>query len=125
MPLRALRLSQQVVAGFTTAYGQAQIVRSLHPGRAAGDRKLALQYRSVKASAALWIRLAAVEAEDPRLSIAELLGIFAAGWETATLVIPLVLVEDPVAVPLAGPPVAELYVRAAREVRRRTAAGRA
>jgi hypothetical protein len=64
-----------------------------------------------------------VEAEDPRLSIAELLGIFAAGWETATLVIPLVLVEDPVAVPLAGPPVAELYVRAGREVRRRTADG--
>lgn len=70
------------------------------------------QYQSVQASAALKIRLAPVEAADPRVSIAELLDSFVAGWETAMLVIPLALVEDPVAVPLGGPPVAELYVRA-------------
>jgi hypothetical protein len=75
------------------------------------------QYQSVHASAALRIRLAAVEATvggaaDPRLSIAELVDVFLAAWETAMLVIPLALVEDPVAVPVAGPPVAELYVRA-------------
>jgi len=70
------------------------------------------QYQSVQASAALRIRLGAVEAADPRVSIAELLDSFAAEWETAMLDIPLALVEDPAAVPLGGPPVAELYVRA-------------
>ena len=78
------------------------------------------QYQSVQASAALRIRLASVGAApggtgDPRLSIAELVDGFLAAWETATLVIPLALVEDPVTVPLAGPPVAELYVRAAEK----------
>jgi len=66
----------------------------------------------VQASAGLRIRLAAVAAADPRVSIAELLGSLVADWETVMLVIPLALVEDPVAVPLGGPPVAELYVRA-------------
>jgi len=74
------------------------------------------QYQSVQASAGLRIRLAgeaaAVGAADQRLSIAELVDVFLAAWETAMLVIPVALVEDPVAVPLAGPPRAELYVRA-------------
>lgn len=70
------------------------------------------QPQSVQASAALRIRLAAVETADPRLTIAELVDLFVAQWEAAMLAIPLALVEDPVTVPLAGPPVAELYVRA-------------
>lgn len=74
----------------------------------------------MQASAELRIRLAAVEAAaggtaDPRLGIAELVDVFLAAWETATLVIPLALVADPIAVPLAGPPVAELYVRAGQK----------
>ena len=74
------------------------------------------QRQSVQASAALKIRFASIEdadgAADPRLTLAELLDVFAAAWETAMLVIPVALVEDPAVVPLSGPPVAELYVRA-------------
>ena len=75
------------------------------------------QYQSVQASAAIRIRLAAADAAagfvgDPRITIADLIDVFLAAWETAALVIPLALVEDPAAVPLAGPPLAELYVRA-------------
>lgn len=71
---------------------------------------------SVQASAAIRIRLAPdgipEENANRRLTVTELVDALAAAWQTAMLVIPLALVEDPVAVPLAGPPIAELYVRA-------------
>ena len=90
-----------------------------YPGlhrRGAADPARRYQYQSVQASAAIRIRLAAADAAagvgDPRITIADLIDVFLAAWETAALVIPLALVEDPAAVPLAGPPLAELYVRA-------------
>src|SRR5262249_24090388 len=78
------------------------------------------QHQSVEASAGLRIRLATVDAPAggtivPRLSVTELVDTFLGEWETATQAILLALAEDPIALPLAGPPRAELYVNAVQK----------
>ncbi len=75
------------------------------------------QHQSVQASAEIRVGFASLKATadtsaDLRLSVGEMIEVFMAAWDTATLVIPKALVEDPIAVPLAWPPRAEMYMRA-------------
>lgn len=65
----------------------------------------------MQASAALKARFTPTGDGNGRLTVAELTGVPAATWETAILVIPLALVEDPRG-SASRPPTAELYIRA-------------